>query len=138
MLSATDLVDRWLPAIPSYELCGVVESTGEEALPRSRERALRIVTIAAEAPGAQYFVVEPNGAQLAALRRRTARPAHACPAPGVALPGVLDMCLSAQSVDHVRVVQFEGGPFGSDAGEFGEVVSWRAGGNRAHVPIGVG
>ncbi|OBH14200.1 NADP-dependent oxidoreductase [Mycobacterium sp. E1747] len=43
------------------------DTTGGEALARSAERAGRIVTIAAETPGAQYFVVEPNGAQLAAL-----------------------------------------------------------------------
>lgn len=45
----------------------IFDTTGGEALARSAEHAARIVTIAAEAPGAQYFVVEPNGAQLAAL-----------------------------------------------------------------------
>src|SRR5690349_4286018 len=99
-------VDR-LPAIPSYELAGVVEASGEAvmaltpfdrdgvaadyavvpetllaprpaglsdeqaaALPMpaiSADQAGRVVTIAAEAPGAEFFVVEPNGAQLASL-----------------------------------------------------------------------
>jgi NADPH:quinone reductase-like Zn-dependent oxidoreductase len=43
------------------------DTVGGEPLTRSAERAARIVTIAAEAPGAEYFVVEPDGAQLAAL-----------------------------------------------------------------------
>lgn len=50
------------------EACDLLfDTTGGEALARSAEGAARIVTIAAEAPGAQYFIVEPNGAQLAAL-----------------------------------------------------------------------
>lgn len=43
------------------------DTTGGDALARSAEKAARIVTIAAEAPGAHYFIVEPNGAELAAL-----------------------------------------------------------------------
>jgi hypothetical protein len=43
------------------------DTTGGEALARAADGAARVVTIAAEAPGAQYFVVEPDGAQLAAL-----------------------------------------------------------------------
>lgn len=43
------------------------DTSGGKALARSADRAARIVTIAAEAPGARYFVVEPDGAQLAAL-----------------------------------------------------------------------
>jgi NADPH:quinone reductase-like Zn-dependent oxidoreductase len=43
------------------------DTAGGPALRRNAERAVRVVTIAAEAPGAHYFVVEPDGAQLAAL-----------------------------------------------------------------------
>jgi NADPH:quinone reductase-like Zn-dependent oxidoreductase len=43
------------------------DTAGGEALARSVDRAGRVVTIAAEAPGADYFVVEPDGAQLASL-----------------------------------------------------------------------
>lgn len=43
------------------------DTTGAEAVARSAAGAARIVTIAAEVPGAHYFVVEPDGAQLAAL-----------------------------------------------------------------------
>jgi NADPH:quinone reductase-like Zn-dependent oxidoreductase len=43
------------------------DTAGGDALARSATDAARIVTIAAEAPGAEYFVVEPNGAELAAL-----------------------------------------------------------------------
>src|SRR3954451_11041846 len=56
------------------ETCDLLfDTTGGDALARSGDRAARaaraarVVTIAAEAPGAQYFVVEPDGAQLAAL-----------------------------------------------------------------------
>jgi NADPH:quinone reductase-like Zn-dependent oxidoreductase len=50
------------------EACDLLfDTVGGEALTRSAGGAARIVTIAAEAPGAQYFVVEPDGAQLAAL-----------------------------------------------------------------------
>ena len=41
------------------------DTAGGTALARSADRAGRVVTIAAEAPGAEFFVVEPNGAQLA-------------------------------------------------------------------------
>lgn len=43
------------------------DTAGGESLARSVSGAKRIVTIAAEAPGALYFIVEPDGAQLAAL-----------------------------------------------------------------------
>jgi NADPH:quinone reductase-like Zn-dependent oxidoreductase len=50
------------------ETCDLLfDTTGGDALTRSGDRAARVVTIAAEAPGAQYFVVEPDGAQLATL-----------------------------------------------------------------------
>lgn len=50
------------------EVCDLLfDTAGGEALARSADRARRIVTIAAEAPGADYFVVEPDGAQLASL-----------------------------------------------------------------------
>jgi hypothetical protein len=40
------------------------DTAGGEALVRSASQAARIVTIAAETPGAHYFVVEPNREQL--------------------------------------------------------------------------
>jgi NADPH:quinone reductase-like Zn-dependent oxidoreductase len=43
------------------------DTAGGDALARSARDAARIVTIAAEAAGADYFVVDPNGAELAAL-----------------------------------------------------------------------
>ena len=50
------------------EACDLLfDTTGGEALARSAGGAARIVTVAAEAPGAQYFVVEPDGAQLREL-----------------------------------------------------------------------
>ena len=50
------------------EACDLLfDTAGGAALTRSADRAGRIVTIAAEAPGADYFIVEPNGAQLASL-----------------------------------------------------------------------
>ena len=50
------------------EACDLLfDTAGGEALARSADRAGRVVTIAAEVPGAAYFVVEPNGAQLASL-----------------------------------------------------------------------
>jgi NADPH:quinone reductase-like Zn-dependent oxidoreductase len=45
------------------------DTAGGEALARAAQRAGRIVTIAAEAPGATYFVVEPNREQLLELAR---------------------------------------------------------------------
>jgi NADPH:quinone reductase-like Zn-dependent oxidoreductase len=45
------------------------DTAGGEELRRAAERAGRIVTIAAEAPGALYFVVEPNREQLVELAR---------------------------------------------------------------------
>jgi len=41
------------------------DTAGGKALAHSADRAGRVVTIAAEAPGAHYFVVEPDGQQLA-------------------------------------------------------------------------
>jgi NADPH:quinone reductase-like Zn-dependent oxidoreductase len=61
---------RALGAVPvaDGEPCDLLfDTVGGEALARSADGAGRIVTIAAEAPGADYFVVEPDGAQLAAL-----------------------------------------------------------------------
>lgn len=50
------------------EACDLLfDTAGGEALAGSAAGAARIVTIAAEAPGAHYFVVEPDGAQLAGL-----------------------------------------------------------------------
>jgi NADPH:quinone reductase-like Zn-dependent oxidoreductase len=50
------------------EACDLLfDTSGGEALARSADRAGRVVTIAAEAPGAEFFVVEPDGAQLASL-----------------------------------------------------------------------
>jgi NADPH:quinone reductase-like Zn-dependent oxidoreductase len=47
------------------ESCDLLfDTAGGEALARAAGRAGRIVTIAAETPGAHYFVVEPNGEQL--------------------------------------------------------------------------
>ena len=43
------------------------DTVGGKALARGADRAGRVVTIAAETPGAEYFVVEPNGAQLASM-----------------------------------------------------------------------
>jgi NADPH:quinone reductase-like Zn-dependent oxidoreductase len=53
--------------VEAGEACDLLfDTAGGEALGRGAG-AGRIVTIAAEAPGAQYFVVEPDGAQLMAL-----------------------------------------------------------------------
>ena len=50
------------------EACDLLfDTAGGKALARSADRAGRVITIAAERPGAEYFVVEPNGAQLASL-----------------------------------------------------------------------
>jgi NADPH:quinone reductase-like Zn-dependent oxidoreductase len=61
---------RQLGAVPveEGEPCDLLfDTVGGDALARSVDRAARVVTIAAEAPGATYFVVEPDGAQLAGL-----------------------------------------------------------------------
>lgn len=47
----------------------LLDTAGGEALARSADRAERVVTVAAEAPGAAYFVVEPNREQLLELGR---------------------------------------------------------------------
>jgi NADPH:quinone reductase-like Zn-dependent oxidoreductase len=50
------------------EACDLLfDTAGGDALARSAERAGRVVTIAAEVPGAEFFIVEPDGAQLASL-----------------------------------------------------------------------
>ncbi len=50
------------------ETCDLLfDTVGGEALTRNADGAQRIVTVAAEAPGADYFIVEPDGEQLAAL-----------------------------------------------------------------------
>src|SRR4051794_20970441 len=50
------------------ETCDLLfDTAGGDALTRGAERAGRVVTIAAEVAGAEYFVVEPDGGQLAAL-----------------------------------------------------------------------
>jgi len=56
--------------VEAGEACDLlVDTTGGEALARSASQAGRIVTVAAETPGAHYFVVEPNREQLLALAR---------------------------------------------------------------------
>jgi NADPH:quinone reductase-like Zn-dependent oxidoreductase len=47
----------------------LLDTVGGQALARSAGQAGRIVTIAAEAPGAHYIVVEPNHEQLLELAR---------------------------------------------------------------------
>lgn len=50
------------------ETCDLLfDTVGGDALARNAAGAGRVVTIAAEAPGAIYFVVEPDGTQLATL-----------------------------------------------------------------------
>lgn len=50
------------------ESCDLLfDTVGGEALTRNAASAGTVVTIAAEAPGAHFFIVEPDGAQLAAL-----------------------------------------------------------------------
>lgn len=50
------------------ETCDLLfDTAGGDSLARNAAHAARVVTIAAEAPGAHYFIVEPDGAQLAAL-----------------------------------------------------------------------
>ena len=61
---------RALGGVPVQEgeACDLLfDTAGGDALARSSQLAKRVVTIAAQAPGAHYFVVEPNGAQLASL-----------------------------------------------------------------------
>lgn len=49
-------------------LCDLLfDTSGGDAFARSARNAGRIVTVAAEADGADYFIVEPDGAELAAL-----------------------------------------------------------------------
>jgi NAD(P)-dependent dehydrogenase (short-subunit alcohol dehydrogenase family) len=50
------------------ETCDLLfDTVGGEPLARNAEAAETVVTIAAEAPGARFFVVEPDGAQLSEL-----------------------------------------------------------------------
>src|SRR5512132_4144622 len=56
---------RGVALVGEGESCDLLfDTAGGEALARAAGRAGRIVTIAAETPGAYYFVVEPNGEQL--------------------------------------------------------------------------
>jgi NADPH:quinone reductase-like Zn-dependent oxidoreductase len=51
--------------VEAGESCDLLfDTAGGEALARSASQAGRVVTIAAETPGARYFVVEPNREQL--------------------------------------------------------------------------
>jgi NADPH:quinone reductase-like Zn-dependent oxidoreductase len=61
---------RQLGAVPvdDGETCDLLfDTVGGESLARNAGGAESVVTIAAEAPGAHFFVVEPDGAQLAGL-----------------------------------------------------------------------
>jgi NADPH:quinone reductase-like Zn-dependent oxidoreductase len=61
---------RGAALVAEGEPCDLLfDTVGGEALARSAGQAGRIVTIAAEAPGACYFVVEPNQDQLLGLAR---------------------------------------------------------------------
>lgn len=54
--------------VDDQERCDLLfDTVGGGSLARAADRAARVVTIAAEAPGAHYFVVEPDGEQLAQL-----------------------------------------------------------------------
>ncbi|HET6759612.1 MAG TPA: NADP-dependent oxidoreductase [Propionibacteriaceae bacterium] len=62
--------NREATVVEAGESCDLLfDTAGGEALARSAEQAGRIVTIAGEAPGALYFVVEPDRAQLLELAR---------------------------------------------------------------------
>jgi NADPH:quinone reductase-like Zn-dependent oxidoreductase len=61
---------RGAAIVEEGEPCDLLfDTVGGEELARTAELAGRIVTIAAEAPGALYFVVEPNRTQLLELAR---------------------------------------------------------------------
>jgi NADPH:quinone reductase-like Zn-dependent oxidoreductase len=61
---------RGATVVADGEPCDLLfDTVGGEALARAADRADRVVTIAAEAPGARYFVVEPDREQLAELAR---------------------------------------------------------------------
>jgi NADPH:quinone reductase-like Zn-dependent oxidoreductase len=68
---ATQLArSRGAALVPEGEPCDLLfDTTGGEALARWAGQAGRIVTIAAETPGAHYFVVEPNREQLLEVAR---------------------------------------------------------------------
>ena len=56
--------------VEAGEPCDLLfDTTGGEPLARSAAHAGRVVTVAAEAPGAHYFVVEPDREQLLAAAR---------------------------------------------------------------------
>lgn len=59
---------RGADVVEQGEACDLLfDTAGGEALTRAAEQAGRIVTIVAEAPGAHYFVVEPDSEQLLEL-----------------------------------------------------------------------
>ena len=59
---------RGAEVVEQGEACDLLfDTAGCEALARAAEQAGRIVTIVAEAPGARYFVVEPDREQLLEL-----------------------------------------------------------------------
>ena len=61
---------RGAALVEEGEPCDLLfDTVGGRALARSAGQAGRIVTIAAEAPGAHYFIVEPNHGQLLELAR---------------------------------------------------------------------
>lgn len=66
---AAQLVRRQLVA--DDEPCDLLlDTVGGETLARAKSSAARVVSVAEEADGVTYFVVEPNRAQLAELARR--------------------------------------------------------------------
>jgi NADPH:quinone reductase-like Zn-dependent oxidoreductase len=61
---------RGAALVEEGEPCDLLfDTVGGQALARSAGQAGRIVTIAAETPGARYFVVEPDRGQLVELAR---------------------------------------------------------------------
>jgi NADPH:quinone reductase-like Zn-dependent oxidoreductase len=61
---------RGAALVEEGEPCDLLfDTTGGEALARSAGQAGRIVTIAAETPGARYFIVEPDREQLLEVAR---------------------------------------------------------------------
>jgi NADPH:quinone reductase-like Zn-dependent oxidoreductase len=61
---------RGAVVVEAGEPCALLfDTAGGETLARAAERADRVVTIAAETPGARFFVVEPDGGQLGELTR---------------------------------------------------------------------
>jgi NADPH:quinone reductase-like Zn-dependent oxidoreductase len=61
---------RGATVVAEGEECELLfDTAGGEALARAAQQAGRVVTIAAEVPGAYYFVVQPDREQLAGLAR---------------------------------------------------------------------